>query len=198
MKRIGITGGIGSGKSTFGRYLVEKGAVLFDADRVATEVMEKDAGLVQSLKKVLGTEAYLADGTLNRPFISTVIFGDEKKREAVGKIVHPVVQQRFMEEAECAEKDKAQMFIREAAIPGNGNEKAALDYSVVLVAPDSNRIERVIERSGLSEHEVRARMVAQPSFAEYVEHANEVVFNDGTLEELNQKAFAFWHRMVAE
>lgn len=196
MKRIGITGGIGSGKSTFGRFLEEKGAVLFDADRAATQVMEQHPEVVQALKEVLGAEAYLDNGTLNRPFISDVIFSDESKREAVGKIVHPVVQQRFMEESLAAEKMGAPMFVREAAITGATTKQAAMDYSVVIVAPETNRIERVKTRSGLSAEEVKARMEAQPTFADYVEQTNEVIFNEGTMEELRAKANAFFNRMV--
>ena len=197
MKRIGITGGIGSGKSTFSRFLEEQGAVLFDADRVATDVMENNPDVIQSLKKVLGEAAYLTDGSLNRPFISQAIFTDESKRESVGKIVHPVVQQRFVEIAEAAQKEGALMLIREAAIPGSGNKQATLDYSIVVVAPDSIRLERVMQRSGLTEDEVKVRMKAQPTFIEYVEHANEVVFNEGSMEDLKKKAVAFWDRMIA-
>jgi len=198
MKRIGITGGIGSGKSTFSRMLAERGAVYFDADREANIIMEANTGVREQLVRLLGPDTYNADGSLNKKHVAQVVFSDETKLARIGAIVHPLVEQAFEKRAAIAEKEGAVAIIREAALLPREATRSALDLLIVVAADPEIRIERVMKRSRLHREDVTARMKAQASDEAFLKAADRVIWNNGSQLELIREADDFWKEEVAQ
>ena len=196
MKTIGITGGIGSGKSTFCSMLEECGALLFNADKVASRIMESDSEIRGQLVLLLGEEAYSKDGKLNRPFISGRAFSEPVLLKRIESIVHPAVHATFNEAQEKARSSKCAALIREAAIPPDKRTRSQLDVVVSVMADKELRMQRVMGRSALSREEVEARMSAQATDAEFIASADHVVWNNGSLQALREQAHTFWNEWV--
>lgn len=192
MLRIGLTGGIGSGKSVVRDLLARKGAGVFDADQVARSLMEKDPAVKDALEKVLGPMAWLEDGTLNKPYIAKRIFGDAAIRNAVNGIVHPAVHHAFEQEARAAEERGVPVYVREAALLPRPEHRALLDRLVAVVAPRAQRLQRVLKRDELTMSDVEDRMRAQPDDEHYAAVADDIIRNDGTLEELEERVDQLW------
>ncbi len=201
MKTFGVTGGIGSGKSTVCRMLEDLGATLFDADSEARHLMESDPALAGRIRGVFGPDAYRADGTLDRAFLSSQIFGNAPqaaaRRRALEEIVHPAVAQRFREAVEHARARGVAALVREQALlPDPGSEAAGLVW-VVVEAPRGTRLERSMARGGLSREEARARMGAQPAVKAYRAIADHIIVNDGDMDALRRKVNDVWSLISA-
>ena len=196
MKRIGVTGGIGSGKSTFCTLLGYFGAEIFNADSEATRIMEAEEGVKKHLARLMGSKTFLPDGKLNRAFISELAFSNQNVLDTIGEIVHPVVQRAFLEQSNKAEKRGLPAFIREAAILPNSIARKDLDLIVSVLADKELRINRVIERSRLTKEQVEARITAQPTDEEYAAGATCVIYNNGSESELAEEAETFWKTLV--
>ncbi|MDA1029582.1 MAG: dephospho-CoA kinase [Bacteroidetes bacterium] len=192
MLRIGVTGGIGSGKSTFSTMLESFGAELFNADVEATRIMESNHQVRLDLEELLGPASFLADGTLNRSYISQAAFSDPKVLAKVGKIVHPHVQQAFIKRAEEANREGIPVIVREAAVLPDEATRKGLDVVVSVMADSEIRIQRVKRRSNMTASQVIARIEAQPPDLEYEKAADIVIWNNGTVEELAKEAEHFW------
>ena len=191
-KRIGLTGNIGSGKSTVAQLLVEKGAALIDSDALAKEATQ-DPDVLQRIADALGDDL-IQDGELDRPKTAERVFGDKGARETLNGIIHPWVRRKSKERAEALEQQDTPPEVVLMDIPllyENGLERG-LDSVIVVDAPLEVRIERVQERSGLSEQEVRARDAAQMPLKEKVERADYVVDNSGDKEKLEVQLGALW------
>ena len=196
MIRIGITGGIGSGKSTVCKHLESKGAIIFDADLTATLVMEQEASVRKAIIDLMGPFAYKVDGTLDKRFISERIFSDDIARKRVGEIVHPIVQARFVSLASAQDLLDTPAVVREAALLPNKDAKQSLDQIWVVEAPQKIREERVAARNRIPTSAVRDRMDAQPSHEEYRAIADVILVNEGTLEELHGRVDEVWKSML--
>ena len=192
MLRIGLTGGIGSGKSAVRDLLASKGARIFDADAVARKLMESDQQVRRALHEVLGSHAWLSNGSLNRPWIAQRIFSDAELRSSVNQIVHPAVHAAFVQEADEAEQSGAPAIVREAALLPRPEHRAALDFLVAVIAPRTMRLQRVLDRDGLTVSEIEDRMSAQPEDAHYAVVADQVIRNDGSLDDLRNQIDDLW------
>lgn len=192
MLRVGLTGGIGSGKSTVRDLLARKGAGIFDADKVARRLMQEDATVRAALEQVLGSKAWLADGTLNKTLIADRIFGDAEVRDVVNGIVHPAVQAAFEDDARAAQKRGVRVFIREAALLPSSDQRKRLDRVVAVLAPRAVRLERVQARDGMTVAQVEERMQSQPSESAYLAAADDVIRNGGTRAQLEQRVDELW------
>ncbi len=197
MIRIGITGGIGSGKSTVRDFLERRGATIFDADREARQLMTQDASLKSKLIEVLGERAYLEDGSLNRPFISGLIFSSEELRHRIDALVHPEVFKRFARAAEEAEKAGAVAIVREAAILPPPELRNKLDIMIVVKTRLDERVRRAEERDETSVSQIKKRAAAQASDQEFEAVADILIENDGSLDELERKVDKVWERVLA-
>ena len=196
-KRIGLTGNIGSGKSTVAQFLVEKGAALIDSDALAKEATQ-DPDVLQRIADALGDDL-IQDGELDRPKTAERVFGDKEAREALNGIIHPWVRRKSKERAEELERQDAPPDVVLMDIPllyENGLERG-LDAVIVVDAPLEIRIERVQERSGLSEQEVRARDAAQMPPEEKVERADYVVDNSGDKKALELQLERLWSPLTS-
>lgn len=158
MLRIGLTGGIGSGKTTVCSIFRELGVSVYDADREAKRLMESDAGLIKLIRNLLGSNAYYK-GRLNRKFIAEMVFYDTEKLEALNAIVHPAVRNDFNKWSMV--KSDEPYVIEEAAILFESGGAASMDYTIFVKADKKTRIRRVVERDHVSDEQVRARMDRQ-------------------------------------
>lgn len=193
MLRIGLTGGIGSGKSVVRDLLGRKGARVFDADAVAKRLMVEDAHVKAGLLEVLGERAWLRDGSLNRRWIAERLFADADLRRRINAIVHPAVHAAWDAAATRAETQGASVFVREAALLPSPEQRAALDRLVAVTAPRDARIRRVMDRDGALFADVESRILAQPRDEDYAAMADDIIVNGGTLSDLSHRVDALWN-----
>jgi dephospho-CoA kinase len=198
MLRVGLTGGIGSGKTTVRNLLARKGAGIFDADEEARTLMQEDPTVKAALEGVLGSQAWLPDGTLNKPWIADRIFGDRSVRLAVNEIVHPAVQAIFEERARTAEAQGVRVFVREAALLPPPEDRGRLDRWVVVTAPRAERMQRILERDHTTTERVCERMNSQPTDAAYAAAADDIIRNTGTIAELEDRVDDLWNAWTTQ
>ncbi len=155
--KIGLTGGIGSGKSTVAGIFKVLGIPVFDADSTAKEIMNNDEGLRQQIIKTFGAETY-EGGVLNRQYLAGIVFNNPSKLEQLNAIVHPATiaaAERWMTQ------QTAPYAVKEAALLFESGSAAGLDYIVGVFAPEALRIKRVMDRDGVGRQEVLARINRQ-------------------------------------
>ncbi len=182
MLRIGLTGGIGSGKSTVARVFEVLGVPVFRADDAAKALMESDAGVKAALVARFG-EAIYRDGRLNRAALASIIFSDEEARLAVNGIVHPAVRKAF---DDWCRKQRAPYALMEAALMAENDGWKRFDQVIAVSCPEPERIRRVMIRDGVGEEQVRARMRHQATEEERIAIARHVIIADGSRLEIPQ------------
>ncbi len=164
---IGITGGIGSGKSVVSRILRLNGCFVYDCDLEARVIMEREESVSSAIKSLLGEEAYLPDGCVDRAFVASVVFADSDKLNGLNSIVHKAVRDDFLQRVKwlsCQEIPaplRRDVIFCESAILSTAHMDAICDEIWLVTAPETLRIERVIRRNGLTEREIMGRMEAQ-------------------------------------
>lgn len=177
MLKIGITGGIGSGKTTICRIFETLGIPVYYSDIRAKVLMVENPSLIANIKNVFGEEAYLEDGSLNRAYIGQIAFNDKAKLAELNGIVHPAV---FEDGNEWAEMQKDVPYtLKEAALIFEGGGQQFLDKVITVFAPKEVRIRRVIERDKTERSAVEARINKQMPDEEKVRLADFVIYNDG-------------------
>lgn len=176
MLKIGLTGNIGSGKTTVAKVFELLGIPVFYADDEAKKVMITDADLIEAIKQTFGAESYLEDGTLNRKHIAAIVFNNPAKLEKLNSLVHPAVFRAF--EALESKAKNAPYIIREAAILFESGSNKTCDKTVIVTAPLDTRIARVTRRDGISRQEVEKREARQISEEEKKKLADDIIIND--------------------
>ena len=187
--RVGLTGGVGSGKSTVARLLAEHGAVVIDADAIAREVVEPGTPGLAAVVEAFGDEVLDADGRLDRPKLAGIVFGDDEKRVQLNSIVHPLVGQRTVELAEAAPPDAVVVY--DIPLLVESNMAAGFDKVVVVEADTDLRIARLAER-GMAEQDARERMAAQASDEQRRAVADVVIENNDSLDDLKSAVDDLW------
>lgn len=157
MFKVGITGGIGSGKSTVCRLFAERGVAVYDTDAAAKRLMAEDDALKRGIVARFGAESY-RDGVLNRPYLAERVFGDDKEREALNGLVHPAVIADF---ERWAEEQQGEYVVLESAILFEAGLDKHLDRVVAVLAPEALRVERAMKRDGATRAQILSRMTAQ-------------------------------------
>jgi dephospho-CoA kinase len=189
---VGITGGIGAGKTTVCKIFEELGAKVIYADELAKEIMENDESLNKKIKKIFGEKSYIG-GKLNRKFIADIIFSSDEKRKLLESIVHPAVIKRILSDLKkIADEGKYNFVIVEAALIFESGFDKELDYVLVVDADDEIKIKRIMERDKCSKEEVLKRMRAQLDSKIKRELADMVIINDGDIDELRKKVSFFY------
>jgi dephospho-CoA kinase len=191
--RVGLTGGVGSGKSTVSGLLAEHGAVVIDADAIAREVVEPGTPGFDAVVSAFGDDVVGVDGRLDRPALAALVFGDESKRLQLNAIVHPLVGARTVELAAAAPADAVVVY----DIPLLVESEMAAGFDVVLVveAPVDTRLARLRDR-GMAEADARERMAAQASDEQRRAVADMTIDNSGSLEQLKQRVDEVWERLA--
>lgn len=173
MYKVGVTGGIGSGKSVVCRMLEERGAQVYNSDQRAKELMATDQTIRQRLTERFGAEVFAA-GELNRAYLAERVFADEQELAALNAIVHPCVLSDF---EQWADKQHSEYVVIESAILFEAGIDKIVDVVVAVMAPEDLRIERTIERDGLSREQVEERMRNQLSDDERCTRSKYAVVN---------------------
>ncbi|PSQ96410.1 MAG: dephospho-CoA kinase [Bacteroidetes bacterium SW_9_63_38] len=196
MKTLGVTGGIGSGKTTVCGFLEEQGAKVFYADVEAKALMQNDDAVRAEIVDAFGRDAYAEDDSLNREFLAAQVFGDAERLEQLNAIVHPRVFESFAAAEMRAEEEGVDLLVHEAALLFEAGGDAHVDATAAVVAPDAERIARVVERDGVTEAQVRDRMEHQLPQDELRRRADHVIENDGSLGDLRDKSVDLYWRIV--
>lgn len=175
--RIGITGGIGSGKTTVCKIFATLQIPIYYADDQAKTLMIEDKDLKKSLIETFGRETYLPTGLINRPYLANIVFNDQLALEKLNAIVHPAVKKDGI--AWAKSHADAPYTLREAALIYESGIDKTLDYVIVVTAPKDLRIQRVMQRDGVDEAAVRARIDKQWPESEKIKRAHFIIHNDG-------------------
>jgi dephospho-CoA kinase len=176
MLKIGITGGIGSGKTTVCRIFELLGIPVFYADNVAKTIMQTDSQLKNEILNAFGTESYSIDGQLNRPYISSIVFKDQSQLNKLNALVHPAVFRAF--DRWISEQKEVPYILKEAALLYESESYKMCDLSILVISPESTRISRIKARDHISEEEIMLRMKRQFSDEQKMKLANHILIND--------------------
>jgi dephospho-CoA kinase len=176
MLKIGLTGNIGSGKTTVGKIFELLGVPVFYADDAAKKVMVTDEILVKGIKSAFGDQAYFEDGTLNRKHISAIVFNDAAQLAKLNALVHPATFRAF--DAWVKNISGVPYILKEAALLFESDFYKSCDYSIMVKAPLERRIQLVMQRDGLSRDEIEKRNANQFSEDKKVQLADYVIIND--------------------
>lgn len=195
MVTVGITGGIGSGKSTVCKLWEDMGAYILNADDLAKEVMVSDPEVRDQLISTFGEETFHQDGSLNRQFLAEEAFAKGRVQE-LNAIVHPRLPEKAREKMKKAEQKGHKVVVYEAALLLENIEPGDLDYIVLVLADEEYRVERVRQRDDSSAEEIRQRMNKQRNFEKSTERVDYVIRNNGTLEELKKKAEVIYQNFL--
>lgn len=195
-KTLGVTGGIGSGKTTVCRMLEQLGARVFNADQEGKMLLVDDPTARKAIVDAFGEESYLPGGELNRRYLAEEVFNDEDKLRMINGIVHPRVFRRFIEARERAARDGVSLLVHEAALIYETGAEKHLDAVAVVDAGREIRIKRVMERDGVSRQDVLARMENQLPPEMLRERADFVIENEGDVDALLPRVEEVYRQMV--
>lgn len=190
MWKVGVTGGIGSGKSTLCRLFAKRGVAVYDTDAAAKRLMAEDATLREAIRERFGAASYTEEGVLNRPYLAEQVFSDAAERAALNGLVHPAVIADF--ELWAAEQSGDYVILESAILYEAGLDRH-LDRVVAVLAPERLRVERAMLRDGVTEEQVRSRMAAQMSDDALAARADVTVVNlfeedlEPTVQELDRR-----------
>jgi dephospho-CoA kinase len=193
MPKIGLTGGIGAGKSEVARLLASYGAVLVDSDVIAREVVEPGTGGLAAVIAEFGPGVLTPDGRLDRARLGAVVFADDERRAALNAIVHPLVGRRAAEIQDAAGPDA--VVVHDVPLLVENGLAPLYDLVVVVDASEATRLDRLVRLRGMSEQEARSRMAAQATREQRLAVADLVIDNDGPLEELEPRVREVWERL---
>ena len=191
--RVGLTGGIGSGKSLVSVLLAERGAVVIDYDLLAREVVAVGTPTLAEIVARFGTGVLLPDGTLDRLALGAVVFGDDGARRDLEAITHPAIG-ALAWERDGAAPDGAVVVHDHPLLVETGLAEM-MDVVVVVDAPEEVQLDRLVRLRRMGEADARARMAAQATRAERVATADVVIDNSGSVEELVPQVEALWQRL---
>ncbi len=195
MLRVGLTGGIGSGKSEAARRLVVRGAELIDADVAAREVVVPGSRGLKRIVMAFGDDVLSPDGSLDRARLGEIVFKDPELRAKLNAIVHPLVRQWML----AAERTAVQaadppgpIIVHDVPLLAESRGKGGFDLVIVVDVPPELQIERLVSQRGMTPDQARARMNAQASREQRLEVADIVVDNSGSLDDLDHRVAEIW------
>ncbi|WP_426497508.1 dephospho-CoA kinase [Streptomyces sp. D54] len=194
MLKVGLTGGIGAGKSEVSRLLVKYGAVLIDSDRIAREVVEPGTPGLAAVVEEFGPGVLTAEGTLDRPALGAIVFADAGRLAALNAIVHPLVGARAAELERAAPEDA--VVVHDVPLLTENGLAPLYDLVVVVDATAETQLERLVTLRGMTESDARARMAAQATRDQRRAVADLIVDNDGSLEALVPQVRTVWDELV--
>ncbi|QJS12518.1 dephospho-CoA kinase [Streptomyces argyrophyllae] len=190
MLTVGLTGGIGAGKSEVSRLLVRHGAVLIDADRIAREVVEPGTPGLAAVVDAFGTDVLAADGSLDRPRLGSIVFADPDKLALLNSIVHPLVGARSRELERAAAEDA--VVVHDVPLLTENGLAPLYDVVIVVDASPATQLDRLVRLRGMTEEDARARMAAQATREQRREIADIVIDNDVPLDALKRRVAEVW------
>ncbi|MFJ9132934.1 dephospho-CoA kinase [Streptomyces sp. NPDC102256] len=194
MLKVGLTGGIGAGKSEVSRLLVEHGAVLIDADRIAREVVEPGTPGLAAVVDAFGEDVLTAEGTLDRPRLGSIVFADPEKLATLNAIVHPLVGTRSRTLEDDAPADA--VVVHDVPLLAENGLAPLYDLVIVVDARPETQLDRLVRLRGMTEDDARARMAAQAPREKRLAVADIVIDNDVPLADLERRVADVWGDLV--
>ncbi|MET8924193.1 dephospho-CoA kinase [Streptomyces sp. NPDC004623] len=195
MLKVGLTGGIGAGKSEVSRLLARYGAVVIDADRIAREVVEPGTPGLTAVVEAFGPGILTQDGSLNRPALGSIVFSDPARLATLNDIVHPLVGARSAELERAAAAGA--VVVHDVPLLTENGLAPLYDLVVVVDAKPSTQLDRLVRLRGMTESDARARMDAQATREQRLAVADLVIDNDGPLEDLESQVRTVWSDLAA-
>ncbi|MFF5027165.1 dephospho-CoA kinase [Streptomyces collinus] len=194
MLKVGLTGGIGAGKSEVSRLLVEHGAVLIDADRIAREVVAPGTPGLTAVVEAFGPDVLTPDGSLDRPGLGSIVFADPGKLATLNAIVHPLVGTRSRALEDAAADDA--VVIHDVPLLTENGLAPLYDLVIVVDTSPETQLDRLVRQRGMTEHDARARMAAQATREQRREIADIVIDNDVPLDTLRKRVAEVWDELT--
>lgn len=194
MLKVGLTGGIGSGKSEVSARLDERGAVVIDADKIARQVVEPGTPGLAAVVAEFGEDVLLPSGALDREKVGKIVFADPERLAALNAIVHPLVGERMQELMDAAPADAVVVY--DVPLLAENGLAPMYDEVVVVDAPEETQLDRLTSRRGMTEEDARARMANQASRADRRAVATRIIDNSGTLDDLKTQVDALWDALT--
>ena len=194
---LGLTGGIGSGKSSVANFLAKQGAVVIDTDQIAHQITAPNGPAIEAILKEFGPDYLNGDGSLNRPKMRQQVFTDPNSKQILEAITHPLIRQETIDRAQQAINKQAPYIV--FVVPlllESGAWKEHLDHIAVVDCPDELRIQRVMERSQLNRASILQIMASQASRDERLAIANTILTNEGDLSALEAQASLLHQKML--
>ncbi|MFL1671582.1 dephospho-CoA kinase [Paenibacillus dendritiformis] len=190
---IGLTGGIASGKSTVSRLLVERGALLVDADRIAREIVLPGSPALDQIADRFGADMLLPDGSLDRKRLGNVVFSDAAARKALEEITHPAIRQEMITQMRRLEEEHPQsLVVVDVPLLYESGLTDRFEEIVVVYVPQAIQLERLMRRDGLTKAEASERLLSQWDIEMKRERADYVIDNSNGIEETRQQVEQFW------
>ncbi|TLU51786.1 MAG: dephospho-CoA kinase [Chlorobium sp.] len=197
---VGVTGGLGSGKSTVCRFLAEMGCKLFEADTIAKELQLIDPDVIKGVKALFGENIYSIDRTgqlaLDRKTVASIVFSSPEKLQALNGLIHPKVFREFNKAILEAAKDGTKMLVKEAAILFESGKNKDLDVVVVVIADIEQRIERAVLKGIGSREEIQQRIARQWPQEKLIEKADYVLVNTGSQDALKKETESLYIKLL--
>ena len=199
MLRVGLTGGIGSGKSTVSARLAELGAVVLDADKAARAVVEPGTPGLAAITAAFGAGVLGADGSLDRARLAGIVFNDEAALGRLNAITHPLIREWIAaaEEAAIRAEGDDVVLVHDVALLAEWGRAKEFDLVIVVDVPAETQLERLTGPRGMAEEQARARMAAQATREERLAVADIVIDNSGSREDLDRRVDEVWGELQA-
>ncbi|MCF3104955.1 dephospho-CoA kinase [Streptomyces roseoverticillatus] len=193
MLRVGLTGGIGAGKSEVSRLLASYGALIVDSDRIAREVVEPGTPGLAAVVAEFGDAILTPEGALDRPRLGAIVFADPDRLAALNAVVHPLVRARSAELEAAAAPDA--VVVHDVPLLAENGLAPLYDLVIVVDAGTDTRLDRLVRLRGMTHEEARARMTAQATREARLAVADIVIDNDGPLEALEPQVAKVWQQL---
>lgn len=193
--RVGLTGGIASGKSTVSAMLEEHGAVIIDGDKLAREVVERGTPGLAAVVEAFGAELLTPEGDLDRPALGKVVFGDEARRKVLEGIVHPLVFERYA--ALEASAPAGALVVHDIPLLAESGRADTFDAVLVVDVPVETQVQRLVDDRGMERADAEARIAAQATREQRLAIATHVLDNTGTLADLRSRVDAVHAELTA-
>jgi dephospho-CoA kinase len=199
MLRVGLTGGIGSGKSTVSARLAELGAIILDADKAARAVVEPGTPGLAAITAAFGPDVLAADGSLDRARLAGIVFADSAALGRLNAITHPLIHEhiRAAEEAAIAAGGDDVVLVHDVALLAEWGRAKEFDLVIVVDVPAETQLERLTGPRGMAEDQARARMAAQATREQRLAVADIVIDNSGSREDLDRRVAEVWAELRA-
>lgn len=194
MYKIGLTGGIASGKSTVSAWLAKQGAPIIDADIIARQVVEKGQPCLKQLVEAFGQTILLADGRLNRPLVGQLVFTDKAKRQKLNQIMHKAIKEKMAEQAAIYEKTGQTAAIYDVPLLVETGWYQWMDEVWVVAVSPKIQLKRLMLRNQYTEVEAKERIASQMVLADKIKVADKVIANDGTEDDLYKELGLLWQQ----
>jgi len=195
MKVIGITGGIGSGKSTVTQCMAETGAVVIDADKVGHEAYMPGSDVWHDVVNAFGKQVVSENGEIDRKKLGSIVFGSEDARKRLNQIMHPQMYKMMEKKIDAYRKQGVDVVVLEAAVLIEANWIPLVDELWVTVASEPVVIERLRRQRGMTEEQILSRIQSQLSAEERTKHADVIIHNDGDIEQMREQIKSLWERL---